>query len=291
MTQQGRRELISRSTRTAFRETGANLILRVIDDLWQDQGFRPSNEIPPLEGERRTLYQRYLDSVDWADADQVARAIGAFERTAADTSRNLIARIQALRQIEREGYDVDDEGYEGVRITPRIVVLREGSLAGLTDPTAIRDGLDRITRAIEDGDPAQAIGSAKELIESTAKVVLREVGEPANDKDDLPQLVYQAQVALRVHPSTASPGPDGSEAVKKILGGAITITTGLAELRNRGYGTGHGVGGRRVALHARHAHLAVSGARLWCEFMLDTLSDPNAPWRRASAAPAPSDES
>jgi hypothetical protein len=119
---------------------------------------------------------------------------------------------------------------------------------------------------------------------------LREVGVPASDKNDLPQLVYQAQVALRVHPSTASPGRDGSEAVKKVLGGAITITAGLAELRNRGYGTGHGAGGRRVALHARHAHMAVSGARLWCEFMLDTLADASAPWRPAAAAPSQDDE-
>jgi hypothetical protein len=30
------------------------------------------------------------------------------------------------------------------------------------------------------------------------------------------------------------------------------------------------------------ARLAINGARLWCEFMLDTLADPNAPWRRSS---------
>jgi hypothetical protein len=25
----------------------------------------------------------------------------------------------------------------------------------------------------------------------------------------------------------------------------------------------------------------MNAARLWCEFMLDTLADPNAPWRRS----------
>jgi len=63
----------------------------------------------------------------------------------------------------------------------------------------------------------------------------------------------------------------------------MTITTGLAELRNRGYGTGHGPAGPRVGLGARHAHLAVSGARMWCEFMLDTLADPKPPWRQRSS--------
>ena len=227
--------------------------------------------------------------MDWTDQGHVARAVRAFESTAEQSDVESTARSKALDLIQRDGYDVIDEA-QHVRISPRTVVLREGSLASLSDPTAIREGLDRITRAIEDDDPAQAIGSAKELIESTAKVVLRELGEPVNDRDDLPQLVYQAQVALRVHPSTAAPGPDGSEAVKKILGGAVTITTGITELRNRGYGTGHGVAGRRVALHARHAHLTVSASRLWCEFMLDTLSDPSAPWRQAPAASSAGDE-
>ncbi len=152
-------------------------------------------------------------------------------------------------------------------------------MVALDDPAAVHVGLDRISRAVEDGDYAQAIGSAKELVESTAKLVLRTCGEVVDDKDDLPALVTKAQRALDVHPSSPRPGPDNSDAVKKILGGAMTITNGLADLRNRGYGTGHGPAGLRVGLAARHAHLAVSGARLWCEFMLDTLADPKAPWR------------
>jgi hypothetical protein len=157
--------------------------------------------------------------------------------------------------------------------------LSEELIAGLPDPAAIQELLGRIQRAILD-DPALAIGCAKELIESTAKAVLLERGEPVNESDDVPALVFQAQQVLYVHPSLASPGPDGTDAVKKILGGTVTVTAGLAELRNRGYGTGHGASGKRVGLTARHAHLAVNASITWCQFMLDTLSDPNAPWRR-----------
>ncbi len=120
-------------------------------------------------------------------------------------------------------------------------------MVALDDPAAVHVGLDRISRAVEDGDYAQAIGSAKELVESTAKLVLRTCGEVVDDKDDLPALVTKAQRALDVHPSSPRPGPDNSDAVKKILGGAMTITNGLADLRNRGYGTGHGPAGPRVA--------------------------------------------
>lgn len=164
---------------------------------------------------------------------------------------------------------------------PRGPDLPVQSLANLRDPAAILDNLARIQRAITT-DPAQAVGSSKELIESTAKVVLIERGEPVDDKMDLPELVKNAQQALRLHPSQSTPGPDGTDAVKKILGGASAIAIGVAELRNRGFGTGHGAAGQRIGLRARHAHLAVNAALTWCQLMLDTLSDTAAPWRDPS---------
>ena len=153
------------------------------------------------------------------------------------------------------------------------------SLATLTDPPAIQEQLDRIHRAIID-DPALAMGSAKELVESTAKVVLIERGHTVNERDDLPALARAAQEALGLHPSSTTPGPDGSDAVKKILGAVSTIATSLGELRNRGYGTGHGSAAARVGLRARHAHLAVNAAVTWCRLLLDTIADPDAPWHK-----------
>lgn len=67
--------------------------------------------------------------------------------------------------------------------------------------------------------------------------------------------------------------------MKKILGSVMTVAIGVAELRNRGYGTGHGATGARVGIHARHAHLAVNAASTRCQLMIDTLADPKAPWR------------
>ena len=198
-----------------------------------------------------------------------------------DYERQYLGKV--IRKLDHDGYKLQEDG---CIVGGPVVIVRKSALAGLTDPAAIREHLDRIARAIEDDDAAQAIGSAKELIESTAKVVLHERGLPVNDKDSLPELVRAAQVALAVHPTSVSVGPDGSDAVKKILGGATTVATGLAELRNRGYGTGHGAAQRRVGLRARHARLAVAGAKMWCEFMLDTLSDTGAPWQKATSADA-----
>lgn len=87
------------------------------------------------------------------------------------------------------------------------------SLSNLRDPAAIQEQLRRIQRAIND-DPALAVGSAKELIESAVKVVLIERGQAVDDEADL-SLVEGAQQALALHPSSKTPGPDGTDAVKK----------------------------------------------------------------------------
>lgn len=77
--------------------------------------------------------------------------------------------------------------------------------------------------------------------------------------------------------------------MKKILGGLSSAAVGVAELRNRGYGSGHGPLSRPVGLHARHAYLAVGAAHTWCQMMLDTMADPDAPWcRLPTAAPVQS---
>ncbi|GAA2974242.1 hypothetical protein GCM10010519_06830 [Streptomyces lactacystinicus] len=53
-------------------------------------------------------------------------------------------------------------------------------------------------------DPAGAIGSAKQLIEATAKTVLRERGLPVDENAKMPALIKQAQKALALDASAAS---------------------------------------------------------------------------------------
>jgi Abortive infection C-terminus len=78
--------------------------------------------------------------------------------------------------------------------------------------------------------------------------VLLQLGRPVNEKADIPALVRQAQEALKLLPTSGTDGPDGTQALSRILGGLMNITNGLAELRNRGYGTGHGPSGARAGL-------------------------------------------
>ena len=158
--------------------------------------------------------------------------------------------------------------------------LAEESLAELRDPAVISEHLDRIQRAILD-DPALAIGSAKDLIESTAKVALLETGATVDERADFPALVRSAQQALGLHPRSAAATPDETDSVRRILGAVSSIAVGVNDLRNR-YGTGHGPAATRAGLRARHARLAVNSAVTWCQLVLDTLADESAPWRQSA---------
>lgn len=268
-------DLISRTTRGLFRDLMTGSTLGEIGAAFQDELFAPNPDSTYEDSSsRRTLTQEYLEAVDWTDINHINRVLRVFERLVQGFEPQYSSKF--LNSLRRDGYAVDEETGH---ITPAGPRFAPESLKNIADASAIRQQLGRIQHAILD-DPALAVGSAKELIESTAKVVLKERGLQVHEKADLPALVRDAQQALGLHPSSATPGPDGSDAVKKILGSVSGIAIGLAELRNRGYGTGHGAATAPAGLGARHAHLAVNAAFTWCQLILDTLADPKAPWRK-----------
>lgn len=267
-------DLVGSTTRGIFRDLMTDSTVSAISTAFQDEGFAPDPDCRYEDSSvRRQTTQSYLDAVDWTDPRHVGRFLRVAERLFNGWEPQGLSQFH--QSLRRDGYQVDEQT---AQITPVGPQLSIESIARLADPSAIREGFERIRRAISD-DPALAVGSAKELIESTAKIVLSERGQPFDDKSDLPKLARAAQLSLGLDPSNGS-GPDGSEGVKRILGAVTTIANGLAELRNRGIGTGHGPATARVGLGVRHAQLAVNAALTWCQLMLDTLADPEAPWRK-----------
>lgn len=151
----------------------------------------------------------------------------------------------------------------------------------LPDEPALREHIGRMQRALGDGDTAQLIGSSKELLETTTKLVLARVGEPEPSK--FPALVTRALEVLMLHPkSNPAPREDLTEPVRKILGGVLQVALGVNELRND-RGTGHGRASAAVALGDRHARLAAGAAVVVATLMLDTLEDAGAPWRHQTS--------
>lgn len=272
-------DLISGTTRGLFRKLVGTIKLPIdespvffIRTTFEDEGFPEdlvesvrlsrNGSLPPLQEQA----QCHLVAVRWDEFGDVSRAFRVFE-VVLDKIHEEDA-MPFYRSLRRDGYERDPATGHIVPIGPK---LAPEFVKDLPDPEAIRHQLDRIQRAITD-DPALAIGSAKELIEATAKVILTETGQPVDAKTDVPTLIKLAQQALNLHPSSVTAGPDGSGALKKILGSVSGIALGVAELRNRGFGTGHGASTPPTGVEPRHAHLAVNAAFTWCHLMLDTLT-------------------
>lgn len=136
------------------------------------------------------------------------------------------------------------------------------------DAQVLRQQVDRIRHAIDD-DPDLAIGTAKELLETTCKTILADAGIAADPSWDLPRLAKEARGVLRLVPEDVPNSAKGAEVVKRILSNLAQVSVGIAELRNL-YGTGHGKDGRSKGLSARHARLAASCATALATFMFET---------------------
>ena len=118
-------------------------------------------------------------------------------------------------------------------------------------------------------DPTNAIGMAKELIESCCKTILDEKGIAYTKNDDVPQLADKTMDALNLLPANVQPTDRGADAIKAVLGNLRAIPTKLAEIRNP-FGSGHGKSASFKGLEVRHAKLAVGSSITFVDFVWST---------------------
>ncbi|WP_289773571.1 abortive infection family protein [Phocaeicola sartorii] len=122
---------------------------------------------------------------------------------------------------------------------------------------------------MQNTDPTNAIGMAKELIESCCMTVLDELGISYTKNDDVPQLADKTLTALNLLPSNVQPTDRGADAIKAVLGNLRAIPTKLAEIRNP-FGSGHGKSASFQGLEVRHAKLAVGSSITFVDFIWST---------------------
>ncbi len=118
-------------------------------------------------------------------------------------------------------------------------------------------------------DPTNAIGMAKELIESCCKTILDEKGIAYTKNDDVPQLADKTMDALNLLPTNVLPTDRGADAIKAVLGNLRAIPSKLAEIRNP-FGSGHGKSASFKGLEVRHAKLAVGSSITFVDFVWST---------------------
>ena len=283
-------EIVSRHTRNAFREYLVHWKLARIRDLFDAADVPLGNLAPDRRpsGERRGLVEEYYAGVDWSDHRDVKKVCTAFEYVLLQLSEpngvlSEDGRERELRKLtnllKRDGFDYV-EGRIRHRANLDLSVIE--AAATRVDRAVLREHLSRIERGIND-DPEQAVGSAKELLETISKQILNHFGERDEEFDTIQQLVKAAMKSLNLSVEAIPDATKGASSLKQVLSGLNQIVGGVAELRNL-YGTGHGRL-RRAGLQPRHSRLVVGSVSALCTFLLETLDERCA--KLSSAKPAP----
>lgn len=122
---------------------------------------------------------------------------------------------------------------------------------------------------MQDENPTEAIGKAKELIESCCKTILEKEGCIIDMDWDMPRLVDETFKYFGIMPKQLSDEIKGAKSIKQVLGNLKAIAQGIAELRNL-YGNGHGKASSFTGLEPRHASLAVGSSITLTRFLWDS---------------------
>jgi len=147
-------------------------------------------------------------------------------------------------------------------------ISRAKSAAEILASNWMQTEIDRINNSIE-SDPALAIGTSKDLVESCCKAILTELGVQIEKRDDLPKLSKKMCTALGLVPEGIPSEAKGAEIIRRTLSNLTQMTQGIAELRGL-YGSGHGRDGKHTGLEPRHARLAAASAIAFVDFATET---------------------
>ena len=123
-------------------------------------------------------------------------------------------------------------------------------------------------------NPTEAIGKAKELIESCCKTILEKEGVCVNSKWDVGNLVDETMKLLEITPKHIPDTAKEANAIKAILGSLKGIASQIAIIRNA-YGSGHGKSASYKGLQERHAKLAIGSSVTLVNFLWDSFERKN----------------
>lgn len=119
----------------------------------------------------------------------------------------------------------------------------------------VRGKIDIMNNAVNT-DTDVAIGTAKELLETTCKSILKQKKIPTDANWTLSQLLKTTTNSIDFKPKEVEDADKAEKSIKQILGGISSIVQGVSELRNN-FGTGHGKDADFKPLEVRYAKLLV----------------------------------
>lgn len=274
--------LISKKTLYEFQDLFAGWVLRKIEiefdaaDIACDDNFKPN-----LPGARRSLVAQYYHTLDLTNWNDVQKLLRVFESVLAslvgehdprqwldaDTQKRVSDNLR--KWLKKDGFVYRDGrlvAVGDVAVTPKLL---ETALA--FDAHYLHTQIERMQAEIE-LDPRLAIGTAKELVETTCKTILSERGQSFDQTADVMDLLKQTRKELQLAPDDVPDAAKAADTIRRLLSNLTTVVQCLAELRNS-YGTGHGPHGKAKGLQPRHARLAVGAAASLAMFLFETHSE------------------
>ena len=197
-----------------------------------------------------------IEDEDWAEAE--------FYR---QISNLLKTEGYELYEVKRLG-NKPVLGWRVIGSAETFISAQTEALKDVFDSDYLQQQIDQMQKSIS-SNPTDAIGKAKEIVESCCKTILEEHKKEIDKNWEVPKLVKETCKILNLLPDNVPNGIQGEDTIRRILANLSAIPHGLAELRNP-YGSGHGKSNSFSGLEGRHARLAVGAAASVCWFLWET---------------------
>ena len=278
-------DLISPRTRLKFREYFVGTSVAAIDDAFALACIKAREDYnPPVSGVRRGRVEQYYANLDFSKRPDVRQILIVYEHAISELQRQVkygndhertyaAERLDEILQcLRRDGFDWIDGRLVEISKTAQLRNLQDA--ISMIDAPELDRQLSRLRDAVDE-DPGLAIGTAKDMLETTCKTILDDLWIPFDPTWDLPELLRLTRKELKLLP-TDIPDSIRAETIRKLLGSLGQIGHGLAELRNL-YGSGHGRLASAKGLSARHARLAVGSVATLVQFLFDTHGERKRP--------------
>ena len=190
--------------------------------------------------ERITDHPRFLRSLKWGDEDYEGHVLDLVEFLF-DGKQDALVDLFELPTVQRWFQDNAEELLKlwNAGSDPLIDAIAQGldeidAVSGVVD---LREHANRIRRALP-GDPYQAIGATKDMVEAAMRTILFQRGVADVDKLDFPSLTSRCFAELGLSANSA-PATAEERHRRKIASNAKNILIAANELRNSA-GAGHG---------------------------------------------------
>lgn len=255
------------STQKAMVALQRAIVATFDDGRWQELGY--------LLGEHEAVvnHHRLLRSLHWGDSDYGGHVFDVLENLLGPNFNNLqqIEEFVGLREWLRQKDQVlYAELYDDDEPTPVVSLEQIEAAAVIHDVVELNKHAGRIRRGIIE-DPEQAIGSAKELLETVLKTVIGD--HNLRPSDDIPALLKKARTELDLDPNAPGGTSPAADSLRRTLSSLGQVVVGVAEVRNL-YGTGHGRS-KSHELEIAHSRLVVNAAVSIATFLLEVWQDRN----------------